>query len=403
MMHACGLIVEYNPFHHGHQYHIEQAKKLSGADCIIAIMSGPFLQRGEPAIIDKFHRAKTALLSGVDLVLELPYPYAVQSSALFAKGAVQSLGAIGVSSICFGSESGDITPFIHSVKQLEKNQTAYDEKIRSFLDEGDAFPKASAKAYQAIGIDKIDLFQPNNILGFSYTKEILKRNDIKPLTIKRMQSHYHDEKITGPITSATSIRRELMKANTPDTITKTVPASSLHQIEKYKKTAMIWHNWEHYFPFLTYQLMSKTNKNLAEIQGIDEGLEYRIQQMMPKATSFDHLLEMVKTKRYTQTRLQRAFTHLLTNTTKCEMSAFTENNSVPYLRLLGMTKTGQAYLNERKKAIELPVLTNLSKKTATLTFLDERATNIYYAPLHVQQRKLLRKQEFHLPIIISHS
>src|SRR5690625_3082690 len=135
-MKACGLIVEYNPFHYGHLYHLQKAREISGADCIIAIMSGPFLQRGEPAIIDKFSRTWSALKSGVDIVLELPYFFAVQSSDLFAKGAILSLAEIGVSSICFGSESGKINHFLQSYTDIHANKSHYLTTLKQYLAEG---------------------------------------------------------------------------------------------------------------------------------------------------------------------------------------------------------------------------------------------------------------------------
>src|SRR5690625_2759884 len=159
-------------------------------------MSGSFLQRGEPAIIDKFHRTKAALTAGIDLVIELPFPFAVQSSELFAKGAVLSLNALGIHSICFGSESGEIEPFVHGVNQLTKHKDSYDETIRTYMHTGLSYPEASSKAYETIGIKDLNMLQPNNILGFSYVKTIIRNNlPIEPLTIQRMQSHFHEDKI----------------------------------------------------------------------------------------------------------------------------------------------------------------------------------------------------------------
>src|SRR5690625_4231792 len=142
-MKACGLVVEYNPLHNGHLHHIEAAKEKSNADCIIAVMSGPFLQRGEPAIIDKFHRTRAALAAGADIIIELPYAYAVQSSELFAKGAIHTLHQIGVNSICFGSEVGKIEPFIQTVHTLQTTLTDYNRVVKAYLDKGHAFPQAT--------------------------------------------------------------------------------------------------------------------------------------------------------------------------------------------------------------------------------------------------------------------
>ncbi len=147
-MNACGLIVEYNPFHNGHLYHARQAKKITNADVLIAVMSGSFLQRGEPAIVDKYHRTKMALNSGIDLVIELPYGYAVQSSNLFAFGSVQSLHQLGVEQLCFGSESGDIQSFLNHYHMLQENKAQYQHTLKEYLTQGLPFPVANKKALE---------------------------------------------------------------------------------------------------------------------------------------------------------------------------------------------------------------------------------------------------------------
>lgn len=399
-MRACGLVVEYNPFHHGHVYHIEAAKHISNAECIIAMMSGPFLQRGEPAIFDKFHRAKAALCAGADIVLELPYAYAVQSSALFAKGAVQSLHEIGVDSLCFGSEQGSIDPFIQTVHTLQSQKSMYDHIVQVNLAKGLAFPQANQKAYEAIGIDQIDMMQPNNILGLSYVKAIEQAHlPIKPLTIKRIHNHYHDETISNPIASATSIRKGLYDAGLTTEVTKTLPNSTIQELKRYRQIAKQWHDWEDYFPFLHYKVMTMDTQQLAAIHGVDEGLENRLRHTAQEANSFHNWMERMKTKRYTQTRLQRMFVHLLTNTTKIEIQQITEQQTVPYLRLLGMTVRGRQFVQQQKKRLSVPLITNLKRDVPTAFILDERATNIYYAPLHPNDRQTLRKQEWTGPII----
>lgn len=399
-MEACGVIVEYNPFHNGHLYHLKQAKKISKADCIIAIMSGSFLQRGEPAIIDKFHRTKAALSAGADMVIELPYSFAVQSSDLFARGALSTLNELHVSSICFGSESGKIEPFIDSVTKLRENKSFYDETLRTFLEQGFAFPEASNKAYNAIGMSSMDMVQPNNILGFSYVKTIIENNlPIKPLTTKRINNHYHDEKILNEIASATSIRKELSMTGISLKITKTLPTESLNQLQTYMNKSTLLHSWEHYFPFLHYRVMTMTKEELSNIHGVTEGLEYRIRRTAEKATSFHDWIEEIKTKRYTRVRLQRMFVHILTNTTKEAITSFVYTEKVPYIRLLGMSKQGQSYLNAKKKNIHVPIIANLNKQARKLLYSDEKATDVYYSVLPVKLRSKLRTQEFKLPIL----
>ncbi len=400
-MKACGLIVEYNPFHNGHLYHLNQAKKTVKADCIVAVMSGPFLQRGEPAIIDKFHRAKTSLTAGADLVVELPYPYAVQSSEFFALGALMTLDALRVSSICFGSESGNIDEFKHSVNKLIQNKSRYDDNLRIFLNNGLSFPHASSEAFASIGINEQTVIQPNNILGFSYVRTIIEKSlPIEPFTIKRINNNFHDEEIANQIASATSIRKELNKG-TLSQITKSVlPEASIKELTKYKKITSTWHNWEDYFPLLHYRVTTMTIDELKNIQGVEEGLEHRIKKTVKDAKSFQDWLERIKTRRYTKVRLQRIFVHILTNTTKHEIRRYVTQDSIPYIRLLGMTETGQNYLNVHKQDIKSRIFSNLNKQTKTKLFLDERANNVYYSILSSHQQQLLRKQEFRLPIMV---
>lgn len=397
-MKACGLIVEYNPFHNGHLYHVNEAKKLTKADCIIAVMSGSFLQRGEPAMMDKFHRTKAALASGVDLVVELPYAYAVQSSYYFAKGALLTLDALHTDSICFGSESGEIDLFYDGITTLQEKSDLYDQTVQYYLQNGWSYPMASQRAYEQIGLGNLDLFQPNNILGFSYVKSIVEQNlPIKATTIKRKSSHYHDKQIEGSIASATSIRNELTEGELSAHIRSTLPKPSVTQINKYKQKATLWHDWEHYYPLLHYRLTTMSRKELASIHGVDEGIEGRILQAIQLSMSFKNLIERVKTKRYTQTRLQRMFVHILTNTSKQAIKQFHSHEQLPYIRLLGMTNKGRNYLHNKKKLQTVPIVSNLNRKHETL-LLDERASNVYYSILPAEQRMRLRKQEFTLPI-----
>lgn len=397
-MKACGLVVEYNPFHNGHLYHVTEAKKISNASCMIAVMSGSFLQRGEPAIIDKFHRTRAALAAGVDIVVELPYAYAVQSSHFFAKGAIHTLNALKTSSVCFGSESGEINEFYDAVSLINQNKILYDTTIQSFLKEGLAYPIASSHAYEKIGLKQIDLVKPNNILGFSYTKIIV--NDQLPmeaLTIKRISNEFHDEKIENTIASATSIRRELDGRNLSTKVSQALPSYSEKQLVNYKNKATTWHQWETYFPYLHYRVMTMSKEELASIHGVDEGLEGRIKLTAKNAQSFSEWINALSTKRYTRVRLQRMFVHILTNTTKIEVERFFNLPKLPYIRLLGMSETGQAYLNQHKKSIDVPLISNLNKRHHAIE-LDEKALMAYYAILPAENRNNLRKQEFQLPI-----
>ncbi|MGJ9460585.1 nucleotidyltransferase [Oceanobacillus sp. CF4.6] len=400
-MNACGLIVEYNPFHNGHIYHIQEAKKASGADCMIAVMSGNFLQRGEPAVIDKFHRTRTALNSGIDIVLELPYIYAVQNSDLFADGAVKTLNEAGVSTICFGSESGSISHFITSFHTFKAKRAIFEETLKKYLDKGISFPEASKHAYTNIGLtdQNIDLTKPNNILGYSYVKSIMENNlSISPLTIKRTNNDFHDQTITSTIASATSIRKELLKHNALTAqILPAIPKETESQLMVYKDKSSIWHQWENYFPLLQYRVMTMSASEIKAIQGVDEGLENRIIKTAKKATSIYRWIESIKTKRYTWTRIQRMFVHILTNTKKADFETV-HLPSVPYVRVLGMTQIGRTYLNRQKKQMHVPLLSKLTRNQHPVLAIEEKAAQAYYSVLPPEKRNSLFQQELQSPI-----
>ncbi|WP_068672490.1 nucleotidyltransferase [Oceanobacillus sp. Castelsardo] len=401
-MKACGLIVEYNPFHNGHVYHMNQAKKITKADCMITIMSGSFLQRGEPAIIDKFHRTKAALRTGIDIVIELPYVYAVQNSDIFASGAVQILNQIGVSTICFGSESGNVSYFIKGYENYKEKEPLFKQELKFGLAAGLSFPEASKLAYQRIGLttDALDLARPNNILGFSYVKAIMDQNlAIKPFTIQRTKNDFHDQVITDKIASATSIRKNLIENNEIDLSVKdTMPKATIEQLHLYKESSGLWHTWEHYFQLLQYRVLTMSLEELREIHGVNEGIEHRIIKTATKASSIHHWIELIKTKRYTWTRIQRIFTHILTNTTKKEVQR-SLNNPPPYIRILGLSKNGQAYLNKKRKEITAPIIFGLKRNTNPMLVMEERATKAYYSVLNPNTRNRLFHQEITGPII----
>ncbi|WP_337020361.1 nucleotidyltransferase [Oceanobacillus massiliensis] len=402
-MNACGLIVEYNPFHNGHVYHIDEARKASGADCMIAVMSGSFLQRGEPAIIDKFHRTKAALQTGIDIVLELPYLFAVQNSDIFAEGAVKTLHEAGVSTICFGSESGSISHFITSFHTYKAKHTIFEQTMQRYLASGVSFPEASKHAYREIGLteEKMDLSKPNNILGYSYVKSIMENNlPIIPLTVKRTSNQYHDKTITGSIASATSIRKELLETDAlAPHIIAAMPEETAQQLKLYKDTAADWHNWEQYFPLLQYRVLTMTPDELTAIKGVDEGLEHRIIKTAATAATFNDWVGAIKTKRYTWTRIQRIFVHILTNTKKADYGTDL-HQSVPYVRVLGMTQTGRDYLHKQKKQMNVPLISKMTRNQNPVLAMEEKASRAYYSVLSSKKRQQLFKQELRAPIMV---
>lgn len=396
-MKACGLIVEYNPFHNGHIYHLKQSRKISQADCIIAVMSGSFLQRGEPAIVDKFSRAKAALEYGVDLVLELPYAYSVQSSTLFSHGAIKILNALKIDSLSFGSESGNINNFINNFDILNNKEDEYNRILKQQLHKGLSYPVASNIAYKTIGFN-LDVLEPNNILGFSYTKEILSNNlPIELYTFKRTNNAYHDEILQNKISSATSIRKEVLNSGLTQNVKNSLPISTIKELDSYKKNTDTFHQWENYFDLLQYKVLSSSRFELSKIALIDEGIHNRIKDTARKATSFHHWMHLVKTKRYTWVKIQRIFTHILTSTTQSELDLFHKNFN--QVRLLGMNKIGQTYLNKIKNSLDLQIVSSL--KSFGEDSLETKVSDIYYTAVNPHFRKQLINQEYAPPIILN--
>lgn len=398
-MKAVGVVVEYNPFHNGHLFHLQAAKKKADADIVIAAMSGNFLQRGEPALLSKWYRTKMALLNGVDLVFELPYQFAVQQAETFANGAVSILAAAGCEFLCFGSESGDISSFLETIEYLNGQKEAFAANIKHYIHTGVSYPKALALSYQKLtGSDQfLDLSQPNNIIGFQYIKAIKEQKSrMKPLTIKRKNAGYHDEHFSSEtIASATSIRKAIFSPEETD-ISKYVPQPTNQLLAQYYEQYGCFHHWERYWDFLQYRLIQSDPEDLKEIYEAEEGLENRLISAATESNHFHEFMQAIKTKRYTWTRLQRLCVHILTNAKKDRMKPTARAS---YLRLLGMTTAGQTYLNQMKKNFGLPLVSKASSFKGNEIDLDIKAARIYAMGLPEPYKVQLLKQEFQQPPI----
>ncbi|MEO2074932.1 MAG: nucleotidyltransferase [Bacillus sp. (in: firmicutes)] len=401
-MKAVGLIVEYNPFHNGHAYHLSASKEAAQADVVIAVMSGNFLQRGEPALLSKWYRTKMALLNGVDIVFELPYRFATQKAEIFANGAVSILEAAKCESICFGSESGDISSFLHTIEYIKEEEKNLDDGIKFFMDTGVSYPKATALAFKQLQSSNnyLDLTKPNNILGLEYIKAIQRQNSlIKPMTVTRKNANYHDEHFTSEtIASATSIRKAIFSPKAESQgIDQYVPAATKQLLEEYFHHFHLFHQWENYWSYLQYRLIHSSTEELKAIYEMEEGLENRLQAAASQSESFQQFMERIKTKRYTWTRLQRLCVHILTNTKKVEMNSKLEKAT--YLRLLGMTANGREYLNKTKKDFTLPLVSKLSSFKGNMIDLDVKAARVYALGVPNYLKDEMFKQEFSQPPI----
>ncbi len=381
---ATGVIVEYNPFHNGHLYHIKKSREHTDADVMIAVMSGHFLQRGEPAFVDKWARTKMALASGVDLVIELPYVYATAQASDFAKGGVLLLEALQCDFLSFGSEQGDIAPFLHTYSLLEAGNGAFQENIKKLVKTGLSYPQALNTAYQQLipnsGHTYADLTKPNNILGYHYVETAQKyHTHVKPITIQRIQAGYHDAIQDGTtIASATGIRQAIQEQHSIQNVTSFLPEASYSVLTDWHKEYHHFANWELFWPYLRFSILRLTPEQIASFAEVTEGIEFLIIQAAKECQDFNSFMQKVKSKRYTWTRIQRMITHIFTNFTWQQLKA---SNLPSYIRILGMTQNGQRYLSERKKLFTLPVISRVASSTDAMLLQDIHATDLYMLTL----------------------
>lgn len=362
-MNAVGLVTEYNPFHNGHQYHLRKAQELTKADVTVVLMSGNFVQRGEPAILDKWQRANEALACGADLVVELPFCYSVQPAHLFAWGAVKLLDSMKTKSFVFGSEHPD-----WDFEKLVKIESSFDDQQ---FDQYDA-TYATLFNQQLQQNSGISLDHPNDILAYGYTKAKSDlHSGINLIPIQRIDASYNDDQIEDhdTIASATAVRESII--NGTQAYRHVVPTQTRTDIEQLTTTA----TWNNFYPFLRYQITQSPISSLGQIYQMAEGLEYRMKRVAENAETFSSFLEGVKSKRYTYSRLERVALYALLQVTETEMS---ERFQRPYLRILGFTNRGKEYLHLIKKDLDIPLVTKLDLNLKhNLVNLDYRAGKMY--------------------------
>ncbi|MEG0994393.1 MAG: nucleotidyltransferase family protein [Bacilli bacterium] len=339
-MDIIGIICEYNPFHNGHLYHLEKIKEMFPNSLIVLVMPSSFTQRGNASIINKWDKTRIALNYKIDLVIELPYVFTVQSATYFAKASVAILNHLKIDYLVFGSECGSID--ILKTKDNEK-------------------------------------LLPNDMLGKCYLNEILNNNyNMIPITIKRTND-YHNTLLNDTITSATSIRNGLKEHKD---ISKYTPIDI-----KYINTDFLDDN---YFKYLKYKIISEQN-DLKKYLDVDEGLENRILKYIYKVTTIDELIMKIKTKRYTYSKLSRMLNHILCGFMKEERDKFCE---ITYIRVLGFSKLGQSYLKKIKKEVTIPIITNYSKIHDSMLDYEMTITKIYASVLNNQQQQELIENEY---------
>ncbi len=396
-MKAVGLITEYNPLHNGHIHHLNTAKELTGADVTVCVMSGNFVQRGEPAIIDKHSRAKAAIDSGVNLVVELPTYYALSSAEWFATGATLTLDTLNVDSFVFGSECDDVALLSECADIFLKEPADYKASLKTNLTKGNSFPKARHMALSDIyGKDLADVCEsPNNILGIEYIKAVKKLGlAIKPQTIKRIEAGYHDNaletnnavnphnKTTDRIASATAIRNGITEHINNLSDYMPLSMSEIFDSMTGKKSPVLP---EHFSAILNYkisEIMYRCHNNkqdfckeLCRYIDVTQDLANRLFAVHSDGITFTQYAETLKNKQYTLTRINRVLMHIILELT-VDLKDKYESANVPYIRVLGMDHKGRKYLNAIKKCIDIPMVIKVADHKDVLRE-DLHAASVY--------------------------
>lgn len=382
-----GIVSEYNPFHNGHLMHLQKSKELTHTDFTIAVMSGNFVQRGDTSIVDKWTKAEMALKSGVDLVIELPTLYAISSAENFADGAIKILNSLGiVDYVSFGSEIGEITPLDDVASVLYKEPKEFSSLITRQLRSGLSYPKARELAIQMyFGSSQkyTDVLEnPNNILGIEYLKSLKRlKSPITPITLKRKYSDYNSNDIKSGIASATAIRTMLQKEKN---IHYVVPYETYEILEEKKKYGQIIPSLSIFSKEIIYTLRKMTLSEIATLPDVSEGLENKIKSAANTSNNLEELILKIKSKRYTQSRIQRILLYALLNISEKDIAM--SKKQMPYIRVLGFNKNGKkiisAIANQNPKlqiivSVKKFMENNTDKHLHTMISKDIFATNVY--------------------------
>ena len=392
MSNVLGIIAEYNPFHNGHLHHLIESKKITNSDYTIAVMSGNFTQRGEVSIVDKWSKAQMAIDNGIDLVIELPTLYAISSAENFASGAIKILNSLGiVDFISFGSESNDISLLDDIANVVAYEPPQYKALLSHELAKGESFPKAREKAVMMY-LNDIRRFanvlsSPNNILGIEYLKSLKNfKSNIQPITIKREGSKYNDNTIPrgSRFASATAIRNLCQTSEDITPVQRFVPESTFDILEENIKKGNFVKNLSVFDKEIIYTLRKMSTSEIANLPDVSEGLEFSIKNAANQCNSVVELLSIVKSKRYTQTRLQRILLYSILGITKKDMEI--SMSTTPYVRVLGFNNKGQELISEiSKRNRKLEIITSVKKfmdkkPNSNLKLLMDKdiwATNVY--------------------------
>lgn len=355
-MHVTGLITEYNPFHNGHLFHLKKARETTGADYTAVVMSGSFVQRGAPAVFDKYSRTRAALLSGADLVFEMPAPFSTASAREFASYAVALFTSLGaVDSICFGSECGEIEPILRAARLLNEESESFKKRLQDFLKEGKTFPEARSAALAEEGAEEAKLLSsPNNILGVEYCQAVLRqRSPLSCFTIKREGNGYHDPSLNGALGSALAVRQALQSGTDVQALRFLLPDPSFDSVCRSIPVFL-----DDFSGLLNYRLLTEQEpERYAEIR---PELAARIKKLAPGFASFDQRIKELKSRQLTYTGVSRGLIHLILGIEQRQMDLFKEADFAPYARILGFRKSAAPLLRRIKENSSIPVISKLA-------------------------------------------
>ena len=389
MSRVLGIVAEYNPFHNGHLYHIKESIEQCGANYVVCVISGNFVQRGNTSIIDKWTKTKMALCNGADLVIELPTVYSTSSAENFAEGAIKILDSLGiVDTISFGMEAKDIATLNNIANVLYQEPKEYVTMLNHELSKGISFPKARENALMMY-LNDIKRYAnvltgANNILAIEYLKTLKKlKSQLMPIGVQRQKVLYHDEMIVDDFASATAIRK-MIATRQFDDIRKVIPRTSYILLAQELKKGHYVLDLSNFQKEILYILRKMTVQEIKELPDVTEGLENAIKNAADSCNNIIDLVNMIKSKRYTQTRIQRILVYALLGINKKMMEA--SKKTVPYTRILGYTEKGKRLISEiMQRNPKLNLVTSVKKfldenKSKTLKDMlqtDIYATNVY--------------------------
>lgn len=365
MSRVIGVVAEYNPFHNGHYYHLQATKEITGAEYCVAVISGNFTQRGDTSIVNKWAKAYMAICGGADLVIELPTVYSISSAENFASGAVKILDNLKVvDAISFGAEANDLATLNNIANVLYEEPKAYTNILSHELKKGISYPAARENALMMYLNDikryANTLSSPNNILAIEYLKALkIQKSKLEPIMIKRKKVYYNDNKIVDDFASATAIRKLLQDGEYAN-LRKVIPRSSYTIIGQESRKGGMVLSLSKYEKEIIYTLRKMTVEEIADLPDVSEGLQFAIKNAANEANNLKDLISNIKSKRYTQTRIQRILLYALLGIDKKLME--NSRKVVPYVRVLGFTQKGKSLLSEiSRRNPKLNIITSLKK------------------------------------------